>query len=61
MSFRFRKHINAIDSKTRSTICAQGTGITYRTDYEQAKGPHAMGWIVALLVAVLLVAYLLAR
>ena len=51
--------INLKDGKARSTICAQGTGISYRTSYEQDKGPGALAWIVTLLLAVLLVGYLL--
>ena len=52
---------NLKDGKTRSTICAQGTGISYRTSSEQDKGSGALVWIVVLLVAVLLAAYLLVR
>jgi len=52
MGFRSSKR-----NKARSTICTPGTGISYRTAYEHDKGPSATGWILAMLVAVLLVGY----
>jgi hypothetical protein len=53
--------VNLKGAKARSTICAQGTGISFRTSHEQERGPRALGWIFLLVVAVLVVGYLVVR